>query len=123
MADELDLESTTLAQRVVLLGVARRTLCDDETPHSAEVRKTCTELLDDVEGDVLGELSEADVIRRLNELESGRLLDQVAIEDQSPVGKGRPRYDLNVATDDLFGVLEDDERVSSTVERIRGEMK
>ena len=121
MADDSDLDSTTLAQRLVLLGVARRTLCQDESPHSAAVRKTCARLLDDVSGDVVGNLSEADVTRRLNELAGERLVKQVDVENQSPVGKGRPRYDLNVAPDALLDGLETDERVAPAVERVRAD--
>lgn len=119
MADEL--ESTTLTQQLVLLGVARRTVCDNETPHSAEVRKTCLAFLDDVEGDVVGKISEADVMRRLSELEAEELLEQVDVADQSPVGKGRPKYDLNVAAATVLNRFEDDDRVAPVVEQIRRE--
>lgn len=123
MPDERDLEPTTLPQRLVLLGVVRRTVGDGGPPNSAEVRQACGELLDVVPDDVVGGLSEADVMRRLYELEGERVLKQVAVENRSPTGKGRPRYDLTVDADAVLDTFEDDERIAPAVERIRAEVE
>jgi len=116
-----DIESTTLTQRLVLLGVA--TLADrGETPaHSSAVKRACLGCLDDVKGDVVGGLSEAEVMRALNQLEAGGLVDRVAVENPSPVGKGRPMYRLGPDPSTVLDDLAADDRVTRVVENLRGE--
>lgn len=116
---ELDVESTTLAQRVVLLGVTQLSVRGATPTHSGEVRRACTERLADVQGDVLGEVDEADVMRALNALEGRGLVDEVEVEDTSPVGKGRPTYALNVDAETVLDSFAADERIAGVVERIR----
>lgn len=113
------LESTTFPQRLVLLGVTYRSVCDETPAHSSEVDDTCADHLDDVDGDILGQLSEGDVIRTLGELESNGLLEQVEVQNTSPVGKGRPTYALCVDVDEVLDTFEDDDRVASIVDSVR----
>ena len=121
MTEDLTVDETTLAQRVVLLGVTKLAHDDAVPAHSGEIVETCTAAIDAVGGDVDGRLSEADVSRALNQLEDGRLVTKVGVGETSPVGKGRPRYDLNVDVETVLDTCVDDERVATLVERIRGD--
>ncbi len=109
----------TLIQRFVLLGVTHLAEREECPAHSADVRRVCTERLEDLDGDVLGNLSEPDVIRALNRLEADGLLEPATVEDASPVGKGRPTYSLNVEVETVLDAFQDDERVAHFVDRIR----
>jgi predicted ArsR family transcriptional regulator len=116
---ELDLEETTLTQRVVLLGVTDCVRADSTPTHAGEVIRTCSDRLDAVEGDVLGSLSEADVARALKELATQGLIERAALEDTSPVGKGRPTYELTAGTGQVLELLAADERLTVLVDRLR----
>lgn len=118
MATVEGVSQTSLAQRVVLLGLvslAEREACP---AHSFEIRRECAALEHDVD-DVLGGLSEADVMRALNELQAIGLVEEHALEDPSPVGKGRPNYEPAVDSKSLLDVLSDDHRVGRVVTHVR----
>lgn len=119
MTDEPDLESTSLTERVVLLGVASLTDGDESSVHSGMVVRTCAREFDDIRGDVLGKLSEADAVRSLNRLEADGLLDEDDGGDTSPVGKGRPRYRLTVDRETVLDTFAEDDRLRDVVARIR----
>ncbi|MFC7156010.1 hypothetical protein ACFQPA_11140 [Halomarina halobia] len=121
MAEELDSTSMTLVQRVVLLGVTHLSHRGDTPVHSADVRRACANCFDEVDADVLGRLSEPDVIRTLNRLEADGLVEAVSVENTSPVGKGRPTYALSVEVDAVLDAFEDDERVVRVVDHIRAQ--
>ena len=119
MSELTDVESTTLTHRVVLLGVAELSGRDNVPAHAGEVVSTCIDSIDDVEGDVLGRVSEADVARALNELEDAGLVERAEVGDTSAVGKGRPAYVLPMGTDELCVALADDTRLDTLVEHVR----
>jgi hypothetical protein len=114
-----DVESTTLTHRVVLLGVAELAGRDDVPAHAGEVVSTCIDHLDDVEGDVLGKVSEADVARALNELEDAGLVERADLGDTSAVGKGRPAYVLPMGSKTLCETLDDDDRLTRLVDQVQ----
>jgi hypothetical protein len=119
MSDLSDLESTTLTHRVVLLGVAELSGRDAVPAHAGEVVSTCVDRVDEVEGDVLGRVSEADVARALNQLEDAGLVERADVGDTSAVGKGRPAYVLPMGTDALCDTLADDARLAALVDHVR----
>ena len=103
-----DSESTTFAQRIVLCCLVD---CaeDDRTPiDSATIRETARKLLENTENAPVGSLSEADVTRALNGLVGADLVEEQRPESRSPVGKGRPKYELRIETETLRGKLCDD---------------
>ncbi|WP_290814414.1 hypothetical protein [Halovivax sp.] len=102
----------TLLERVVLLGVIDRA---DGSVRPDEVRSTCNERFT-VE---TGRLSEADVSRALNVLEANGVLECHREKNPSPVGKGRPSYELAVDADDALAELEKYEGISSLASSIR----
>jgi len=117
MTETVDVGESTLAQRVVLVGLASLAETGDVPAHAGEVRRVCTERLDAVEGDVVGTLSEAAVARALKELEAAGLLASTR-DATSATGKGRPRYELDVNPDSLLSSLAEDDRVSGLVEQV-----
>lgn len=110
---------TTLDQRVALLGLVCHSI-DGSTPvDSSAVRAACSERLTDPDGPVFGRLSEGDVMSALYRLESAGLVAEVDDEDPSPVGKGRPKYDLVVDHDRVLDELEADDRIADLVGALR----
>ncbi|MFT4881509.1 MAG: hypothetical protein ACI9CA_002014 [Natronomonas sp.] len=110
MSDELGTRS--LADCVVLLALAELST-DGETPaHTGEVCRACDETAEELNGEVLGSVSEAEVNRALNRLEAD---DHVAAEpsdDTSAVGKGRPRFVLEEELPTVVDSLAEDDRVA-----------
>lgn len=117
MSDTAGVEGTTLAHRVVLLGPAELDVADETPAHAVAVRRVCRDRLDAVEAGVVGTLTEAEVARSLNELESGGLVG-ASRDDTSPTGKGRPRYDLSPDRGALLDELADDDRVEPLVDAV-----
>lgn len=114
-------DDTTLDQRIVLLGVACHAM-DGATPaDSSAVRAVCTDRLADPDGPFFGRLSEGDVMSALYALESAGLVEEIESGDPSPVGKGRPEYELTVDPEALLSSLAEDERLVDLVETVRGE--
>jgi predicted ArsR family transcriptional regulator len=118
MSEHTDVEETTLTHRVVLLGVAELSGRDDVPAHAGEVVSVCIDNLANVDGDVLGRLSEADVARALNELEDAGLVERADVGDTSAVGKGRPAYVLPIGADALCDAYDDDDRLTSLVDHV-----
>ncbi|WP_255198657.1 hypothetical protein [Halorarius litoreus] len=116
-----DLAAATLSERVTLLGLTYLTVRGDVPAHTGQVVETCTWTFDDLGGEVLGNLSEADVSRALNALEASGGVEQVFGDEQSPVGKGRPRYELAVDAERVLASYDDDERLVDIVAFVRDE--
>ena len=101
------IESLSLTEQTVLLGVVALDR-DDETPaQTHELRRLCTEQLSDVET-VVGSLSEADVIRSLYRLEDAGVIDEHGPDEKSPTGKGRPAYTLTHNPDAILEAIDDE---------------
>lgn len=95
-----DPESTTFAQRVVLCCLLDAD--GDRLPIDAgEIRMAAKDRLERADDQPVGGLSEADVVRALNELVERGLLDEQRPGDRSPVGKGRPQYELDADPGEL----------------------
>lgn len=108
-----DSESTTFVQRIVLCCLVDLT-ADDRTPvDSAEIRERAKSLLEHSEDAALRSVSEADITRALNGLVGTDLIAEDRPDSTSPVGKGRPKYRLDVDADELRGELRDDEEAAA----------
>jgi len=116
MSDHLDLGGLDLTHRVVLLGVVELAASDETPVHAGDVRRTCAETLDALDGDVVGTLTEAEVARALNELDAQAVLDG-SRDDTSPTGKGRPTFGLAADRDAVLDGLAADDRLASLVSR------
>jgi predicted transcriptional regulator len=113
----VDIDETTLTERVVLLGVLRQARRDETPATSAELQSVCEDCLDAVDAEVVGRLTEAEVTRALNSLAASALVEE-ALPKRSPVGKGRPSYDLTVEESTLLSALSADDRVRPVVDYI-----
>jgi hypothetical protein len=113
-----ELDSTTLTQRLALISVAKLSTAGDTPSHAGEVARTCSEYVGDVEGDVVGSVSEAAATRALNELEADGLVRMATDGSDSPVGKGRPEYEPAYDTETLTEAFDDDERLDQLLERV-----
>lgn len=116
---EPELEETSFAERVVLLGVSHLERADETPVNSATVVETCTWRFGDAGDDLPGRVSESDVIRALNRLEDRGLVREIAGDDDSPVGKGRPQYELAGDIEAVLDALAADDRVGALARRIR----
>lgn len=107
-----ELQSTSLVQRIVLCCLV--TLEDEgKAPvDTAQLREVISDHLDAVEGETVGQVTEADVMRALNGLSETDLVDETRPEDRSPVGKGRPQYSLGTNLETVREAMADDERVA-----------
>jgi hypothetical protein len=107
-------------QRFVLLSVIDLRARDDMPVHSFDVTGVCEDLLDEfdeLDGMVPGGVTRQRVINALSELESADLLGEE--QKESPTGKGRPAYALDIAEEAVLDHLADDDRFGPAVERIR----
>lgn len=120
MSEETDLEGLDLTHRVVLIGVVERSERSDLPAHAGEIRVTCSDAIDRVEGAVVGTLTEAEVARALNELDAAGLVDGER-ENTSATGKGRPAFRLSVDGVAVLDELERDDRVARLVSRVRSD--
>jgi Cdc6-like AAA superfamily ATPase len=110
MSDEL--KTRSLADCVVLLALAELST-DGETPaHTGEVRRACDEAVEEMDGDTLGSVSEAEVNRALNRLEADDHVVAEPSDGTSAVGKGRPRFVLEADLPAVVSSLAADDRVA-----------
>ncbi|AXR79457.1 hypothetical protein [Natrarchaeobaculum sulfurireducens] len=115
MAIETTVNSLSLAEQVVLLGV---TVVDreDETPvQTHELRRTCMNCVEDADTEVVGSLTEADVMRTLYRLEAEDIVEEIETSRTSPTGKGRPAYALAEQPETILEAV-DDALVESVLE-------
>ncbi|RXK46722.1 hypothetical protein [Halorientalis pallida] len=115
-----DIEGVDPFHRFVLLSVIDLRARDDVPVHSFDVTGVCEDLLDEfdeLDEMVPGGVTRQRVINALSELESADLLGEKRKE--SPTGKGRPAYALDIAEENVLDALADDDRFAPAVERIR----
>lgn len=114
MTAKATLESTSLAERLVLLSLLE---VESEPAQTHDLRRTCLSLAEEADDPVVGRVSEAEIIRSLYRLEADEVVAEHEPEETSPIGKGRPQYELTVEeeavleaareTPALEGVVED----------------
>lgn len=109
-------DSTTFAQRITLCCLVDLTEGGRTPVDATEIKSTAKRLLESADGQPVGGLSEADVVRSLTELADTELVDEHRPEDRSPVGKGRPKYALDVDAGELRATLVDDDEVGSVLD-------
>lgn len=110
------LESTSLADRVVVATLLSLSAAGRTPANTADIRQASSERLDSDGTEPMGHLSEADVIRALNGLVETDLVVETRPDDGSPVGKGRPEYELGVDADRVREFLAADDRVAPMLE-------
>lgn len=116
--DSTEIDSLSLMERLVLLGIADGVLDDEDPVPSWDVRDRCDPLVDEIDADVVSKPAEQDVIRALQTLGSQPYVHE-NMEDTSPAGKGRPKYSLNESPETILDAVETDERLADAVEIVR----
>lgn len=114
----VDLDSTTLTQRLTLISVAQLATRGETPAHAGEISRACARNIDAVDADVVSSVSEAATTRALNELEAEDLVRMATDGSDSPVGKGRPEYEPGLDTSTLVTALDDDERFDELLDRL-----
>ncbi len=113
MSDESPFESITLTNQAVLLTVAELARQDETPVQTHDLRKHCQERLADADTEVIGTISEADIIRSLYQLEGEDLVDEIHQSETSPTGKGRPAYTLAIPEETVYERT--DEKLHETI--------
>jgi hypothetical protein len=116
-----DMSTMSLANRVVLFGLASLETTDETPAHAPAVRHACTGHASELADTVVGTLDEATVARALNELEADSHVERVAPDHTSPVGKGRPEFSLVDDADVVLDALAGDDHFASAVATVRGD--
>lgn len=115
-----DLEEVDPFHRFVLLSVIELQYREDIPAHSFDVTGVCEDMLDqfDTLAEILpGGITRQRAITALTDLEEVGLLDKQ--KKESPTGKGRPAYTLDIDEEAVLDALADDERFAAAVEHVR----
>lgn len=114
-----DVLEESLSSRVVCLGVAALDAAGETPAAAPAVRRTCREQEDALAAAVVGTLDEATVARALNELDDAGHVDRVESDDTSPVGKGRPEFELVADAEAVLDALARDDALAPAVDAVR----
>lgn len=118
MGEQIDIESLSLTERIVLLGITDAVEQDEDPVASLDVKAQCEPLLNHVDADFVSNPGEPDVARSLSVLGTKPYVSEDR-SNTSPAGKGRPKYSLHTDTDPVLDALEDDDRLQDAVEFVR----
>lgn len=116
MSTEVTTESFSLVQRITLLSLVR--VAAEGGSDSITVKNASEEVLERVDAEVIGSLSEQQVIRALRELAAEPFIEEHR-SDRSPTGKGRPTYVLDAGPGTVLDALAEDDRLAAAVEAVR----
>jgi len=115
MTTDRPLEGTSTTERLVLLALADECRKADGPAQTHDVRRGCLSIAESLDGEFVGAVSEAVVIRSLYELEAKGVIDEHRPDDRSPAGKGRPAYELAVERARVFDLVDDDSPLADAV--------
>lgn len=111
MTGASSLESTSVTERLVLYELAELER-DDRTPaQTTDVLRECRGLLAELDDVVGSRLAEGDLVSACRTLEDRGLVTEDEPDATSPVGKGRPGYELDVDVETVREFVRDDERL------------
>lgn len=109
------LESTDRVERVVLVALAERT-SEGECPTTAlDLLEGCRRLVGDLDDFVVGRFTEAELFRSCHSLAATGMVTELQPDETSPVGKGRPEYELAVDPETVREFLRDDDSLADLV--------
>jgi len=112
MPDSTSLESASVTERLVLHELAELER-EDRTPAQAtDVLSECRDRLQALESVVGGRLTEGDLVKACRTLEDRGLVTGQRPETTSPVGKGRPAYELDVDVETVRESVREDDRLA-----------
>ena len=117
MSTDHVLEELSATEQFVLLGVVELTASGETPAQTHELRRCCRTRASETE--VVGAPTEADVMRSLYRLESLDAVTECTGDSSSPVGKGRPSYELAIDPETVFDQLEDHSPLEGLVSELR----
>jgi DNA-binding HxlR family transcriptional regulator len=115
-----DLAEQEPIHRFVLLSIIELQHREDVPAHSFDVTSVCEDMLDEFEelAELLpGGITRQRAISTLTDLEEAGLLGKQ--KKESPTGKGRPAYSLDIDEDAVLSSLSDDQHFTDAVEHVR----
>ena len=115
MTNTEPLESTTLTERLVLLSLLE---VESEPAQTHDLRRTCLSLAEQAGEPVVGRVSEAEIIRSLYRLEAADVVAEYEPAETSPIGKGRPQYELTVEAEAVLEVARERPALEGIVEDV-----
>lgn len=111
-------DSLSLLEQVVLLAIADADAHGETPVASLTIKEHCEALLDHVEADVVGDLTERELMRALNTLGTEPYVRETQ-STTSPTGKGRPTYALDMDPTAVLTALDAEDRLTPAVETVR----
>lgn len=108
MPQEPPFETISLTNQIVLLAISELHRTDETPVQTHELRSACERRLDDAEAEVVGRITEADVMRSLYRLEDEGFVEEIETDRTSPTGKGRPAYTPDVSVETVYEGVADD---------------
>lgn len=117
--DALDMDDVSFGRRFVLLGLVDLDRRGETPATSHEVKRVCSEHRDAIADDVVGSVSEPEVMRALYALEDVGLVVEEGKTDASAVGKGRPEYGLGTDRATAIEALASDDALGPVVDTFR----
>lgn len=112
MTDDSSLASTSVTERLVLHELAELDRNGRTPVQATDVLRECRDRLPAME-DVVGDrLTESELVRACRTLEERGLVSGTRPESTSPVGKGRPRYELDVDARRVREFVREDDRLT-----------
>jgi len=117
MNEQVELDSLSIIERVVLLGIVDAVVSDEDPIDSHELKARVETQVEQVETTVLGDPAERDIMRALNAI-GGEAYINEQLTHSSPTGKGRPRYTLDVEPVSVLDALDDDDRLTALIATI-----
>ena len=112
MTDRAALEGTSVTERLVLNELAALER-DGVTPAQAvDVLGRCRDRLEHLDEVVGGRLTEGELVRACRTLQDRGVVSEIQPETTSPVGKGRPAYELDVGPETVHAFVREDDRLT-----------
>lgn len=112
-----DIESLSVTERLVLLSITDLDAAGETPVESLTLKQRTREILGLADLEVVGELSEPDIMRALNVLGAQPYVGE-STSETSATGKGRPKYELAVAPDGVLDALSGDDRLADAIAEI-----
>lgn len=108
MGPKSAIESLSLTEQAVLLAVTQVHRTGETPAQTHELRRVCRGQRTDIDTEVVGTITEADVMRSLYRLEAAGVVEEIQPDEHSPTGKGRPAYTLTEPVDVIHDAVADD---------------
>lgn len=110
MTGDSTLDGTSVTERLVLHELAELERQGRTPAEALDVLSKCRERLVGLDEIAGGRLTEADLVRSCRRLDDEGLVTEIEGDDTSPVGKGRPSYELDVDAAAVRELVRDDDR-------------